>query len=51
MRKKDETFSNFLEFKALVEKETNKNVKALRSENGSEYDLNDFKDLCVKECI
>jgi len=38
----------FLEFKALVEKEIDKKVKALRSDNGSEYIPNDFKNLCVK---
>ena len=37
MQKKDHTFSNFLEFKALVEKDTGKHVKALRSDNGGEY--------------
>ena len=51
MRKKDETFSKFVEFKALVEKETSKKVKALRSNNGGEYVLNEFKNLCAKEGI
>lgn len=48
MWKKDETFSKFVEFKALVEKETDKKVKALRSENGGEYVSNDFKEFYVK---
>ena len=43
MWKKDETFSKFVEFKALVEKETGKKVKALRSDNGVEYISNGFK--------
>ena len=51
MRKKDDTFSKFVEFKALVEKETNKKVKLLRSNNGGGYVSNEFKDLCVKEDI
>ena len=51
MWKKDETFSKFIEFKALVEKETNKKVKALMSNNGAEYMLNEFKNLCAKEEI
>ena len=34
--KKDETFSKFIEFKALVENETDKKVKALRSDNGGD---------------
>ena len=37
MQKKDQTFSKFCEFKALVEKESRKQVKALRSDNGGEY--------------
>lgn len=48
MWKRDETFSKFVEFKALVEYDTDKNVKALRSDNGGKYVLNDFKDFCVK---
>ena len=34
MWNKYETFSNFIKFKALVEKETRKKVKALRMNNG-----------------
>jgi hypothetical protein len=37
MQKKSETYSKFCEFKALVEKESGKKVKALRSDNGGEY--------------
>lgn len=36
MWKKDENFSKFVEFKALVEKEMGKKVKALRIDNGGE---------------
>jgi hypothetical protein len=43
MQKKDQTFSKFCEFKALVEKESGKQVKALRSDNGGEYISNEFK--------
>ena len=49
MQKKDETLYKFVEFKALVEKETDKKVKALRRNNGGEYVLNEFKNLCEKE--
>jgi len=49
MRKKDDTFSKFVEFKALVEKETGKKLKVLRSDNGGEYVLNYFKEFCAKE--
>jgi transposase InsO family protein len=51
MQKKDQTFSKFCEFKALVEKELGKQVKALRSDNGGEYISNEFKDFCSREGI
>ena len=51
MQKKSEIFSNLCEFKALVEKELGKQVKALQSDNGSEYISKKFKDLCSKEGI
>ena len=37
MQKKDETFSKFVEFKSLIEKEIGKKVKDLRTDNGGEY--------------
>jgi len=46
MQKKSETYSKFCEFKALVEKESGKKVKALRSDNGGEYISDEFKDFC-----
>jgi len=46
---KDETFSKFVEFKALLEKETGKKVKALKSDNEGEYVSNEFKKICAKE--
>lgn len=51
MQKKHETFSKFLEFKAMVEKETRKNVKSLKRNNEGEYMSNEFKNLCAKEDI
>jgi hypothetical protein len=51
MQKKDQTFSKFCEFKALVEKESGKQVKALRSNNGGEYISNEFKDFCSRQGI
>jgi hypothetical protein len=51
MQKKDQTFSKFCEFKSWVEKESGKQVKDLRSENGGEYISNEFKDFCNKEGI
>jgi len=51
MQKKSETYSKFCEFKALVEKESGKKVKALRSDNGGEYISDEFKDFCKVEGI
>jgi hypothetical protein len=51
MQKKDQTFPKFCEFKALVEKESGKQVKALRSNNGGEYISNEFKDFGSREGI
>ena len=51
MQKKSKKFSKFCEFKALVEKELGKQLKALRSDNGGEYISNEFKDFCSKEGI
>ena len=51
MQKNSETYSKFCEFKALVEKESWKKVKALRSDNGGEYISDEFKDFCKEEGI
>ena len=51
MQKKDQTFTKFCEFKALVEKESGKNIKALRSDNSGEYVSREFKDFFVVEGI
>ena len=51
MQKKEDIFSKVVEFKALVQKETCKKVKALKSDNGGEYMSNEFKIFCAKEGI
>ena len=51
MQKKNETYSKFCEFKALVEKESGKKMKALRIDNGGEFVLHSFKDFYVEEGI
>ena len=51
MQKNDQTFSKFCEFKALVEKESGKKIKALRSDNGGEYVSQEFKDFYAVEGI
>jgi len=51
LQKKDQTFSKFFEFKALVEKESGTKIMALRSDNGGEYVSQEFNDFCVVEGI
>ena len=51
MKKKDEVFSKFMEYKALVENQTRKKIKALRSDNRREYVPYAFKDLYEKDGI
>jgi transposase InsO family protein len=51
MKTKDEVFSRFREFKALVENHTRKNIKVLRSNNGGEYTSNEFKNFCKEARI
>ena len=51
MKKKDQTFTKFCEFKALVEKESCNKVKSLRSDNGGEYVSNEFKNFFAVEGI
>ena len=51
MQKKDQTFTKFCEFKALVEKESGKKVESMRSDNHGEYVSNEFKNLCAIERI
>ena len=51
MQKKSETFSKFCEFKALVEKDSRKQLKSLQSDNGGEYISSEFKDFCSIEGI
>ena len=51
MKNKDEVFSKFKEFKALIENHTEKNIKTIHSDNGGEFTLNEFKELCKESGI
>ena len=44
LKQKSETFVKFKEFKALVEKQSDRKIKVLRSNRGGEYDSKAFHD-------
>ena len=46
MKNKDEVFSKFKEFKALIENHTENKIKTFLSDNGREFTSNEFKELC-----
>jgi hypothetical protein len=48
LRKKFEVFDRFKEFKALVENQTEKRIKVLRTDNGGEFCGNEFEEFCKK---
>ena len=45
-KNKDELFSKFKKFKALIKNHTEKKIKTFRSDNGGEFTSNEFKELC-----
>jgi hypothetical protein len=49
LRKKSEVFDRFKEFKALVENQTEKQIKVLRTDNGREFCENEFEEF-FKKC-
>ena len=51
LKTKGEVFARFKKFKALVENQTGKKIKALRSDNGGEFTSNKFRDFCRQEVI
>ena len=46
MKAKSETFAKFQEFKSFIKKEIGSHIRALRSDNGGEFDSHHFTDLC-----
>jgi transposase InsO family protein len=48
LRNKYEVFDRFKEFKALVENQTEKMIKVLRTDNGRDFCGNEFEEFCKK---
>jgi transposase InsO family protein len=46
LKTKDEVFSKFKEFKALIENLSKRKIKILRSDNGGEYTSKEFVNFC-----
>lgn len=51
LKSKDETFDMFCEWKELVEKQVNKKVKVLRTDNGLEFCNRKYEEYCRKQGI
>jgi transposase InsO family protein len=51
MKTKGHVFNRFQEFKSLVENQTEKKIRVLRSDNGGEYTSKEFMHFCAGEGI
>jgi 5'-3' exoribonuclease 2 len=51
LRHKSDVFEAFKKWKAMVENETGLKIKKLRSDNGGEYEDNEFKKFCYQSRI
>ena len=51
LKRKDQVFERFLEWKALVEKSSGRKLKVLRSDNGGEYTSAEFEDYLKSEGV
>jgi 5'-3' exoribonuclease 2 len=51
LKQKNEAFSTFKEWKLLIENQTGKKIKRLRTDNGLEFCSHEFNDFCKKEGI
>ena len=46
LKVKSKTFDKFKEFKALIENQTGRHIRILRSDNGGEFESNEYDDFC-----
>ena len=46
LKVKNKTFGKFQKFKALVENQSSRKIRALKSDNGGEYTSKEFNDFC-----
>ena len=51
LKNKSEMFATFKKWKAEVENQTYLSVKSLRTDNGGEYDSQEFKEFCAGKGI
>nr|ABA96191.1 retrotransposon protein, putative, Ty1-copia subclass [Oryza sativa Japonica Group] len=51
LKHKDDTFAAFKEWKVMIERQTEKEVKVLRTDSGGEFCSDAFDDYCRKEGI
>jgi transposase InsO family protein len=51
LKTKDETFAAFKEWKVMIERQTERKVKLLRTDNGGEFCSDAFDDYCRQEGI
>ena len=48
LKSKDQVFQTFTIFHNMVERETGRKLKCLRSDNDGEYTSHEFRDYCAK---
>jgi hypothetical protein len=51
LKNKTESFENFKVYKEMVENEMDSKMKFFRSNNGGEFNLNEFMDYCIRHGI
>jgi transposase InsO family protein len=46
LKAKSDTFDKFKEYKAFIEKQTEKHIRILKTDNGGEFESLQFEDFC-----